>query len=106
MTKIEAASITIVNLTDGRQVLLSYGAIVAAYIPMHLNSHVHCQYHTCLPTEPCVHPRVYGHVKTDRRFSVTTSRHVGRWQDDQRAVAKTVPHKLLLELCAPIESKL
>ena len=46
---------TTVKLDDGREVCLSYGVPVAAYLPKY--------------------PGPHKFVKTDRRYSVTTSRH-------------------------------
>jgi hypothetical protein len=46
-----SSNVSVVNLEDGRQVLLSYGVPVAAFIPGR------------------------GYVRTSERFSVTTSRH-------------------------------
>lgn len=49
--KASSAHVSVVNLADGRQVCLSYGVPVAAFIPGR------------------------GYVKTAERFSVTSSRH-------------------------------
>lgn len=51
MSKSQLANVTIVNLNDGRSVCLSYGVPVAAFIPGR------------------------GCFVTERRWSVTTSRH-------------------------------
>lgn len=49
--KTKSANVQVVRLSGDRQVCLSYGVPVAAYLPGR------------------------GYVKTDRRYSVTTSRH-------------------------------
>lgn len=50
-----SANVAIVDLSDGRRVCLSYGVPVAAFVPG------------------------IGYVKTDRRYSVTTSRHANQF---------------------------
>lgn len=55
--KNERKNITVLNAADGRQVLLSYGTPVAAFVPGH------------------------GYVQTERKYSVTTSRHVNQWTE-------------------------
>jgi len=73
-----SAHVTVLSLTDGREVLQSYGTTVAARIPG------------------------LGLVRTDRKFSVTTSRHIKQWLCGVKALS--IPHAQLLELTAPIES--
>jgi hypothetical protein len=70
--------VDIIKLDDGREVCLSYGVIVAAFIPGR------------------------GYVRTDARFSVTTSRHMNQYAGKD---APNVPHEELKALCAPIVSK-
>lgn len=70
--------VDIVRLDDGREVCLSYGVIVAAFIPGR------------------------GYLQTDRRWSVTTSRHMNQFTERR---GQTVPHKELLALCAPLQSR-
>lgn len=84
-----AANVQIVDLADGRQVCLSYGVIVAAFVPR-----------TYMPDGVIRDPR--GYLRTDARFSVTTSKHMNAFAGKD---APTVPHARLLELCAPIVSK-
>lgn len=67
-----------VTLSDGRVVCLSYGVIVAAFIPGR------------------------GYVRTDARYSVTTSRHMNQFAGKE---APELPHSQLLALCAPIASR-
>lgn len=78
--------IHIITLDDGREICQSYGTTVAAFIPT--------DYHAP--------HRVSGYVRTDRRFSVTTSKHVNQYAGKD---AVTVPHDELLRLTAPVRSK-
>jgi hypothetical protein len=71
-------NVQIITLGDGREVCLSYGVIVAAFIPGR------------------------GYVRTDARFSVTTSKHMNQYAGTD---APDVPHEELKALCAPIVSK-
>lgn len=66
-----------IGLTDGRRVCVSYGVVVAAYIPGR------------------------GYLQTDKRFSVTTSKHMNQFTRKQ---ATEVPHAELLTLVQPVES--
>jgi hypothetical protein len=70
----------IIALDDGREVFQSYGTTVAAFIPGR------------------------GMVKTDKKFSVTTSRHVNEYTK-QHYHRESVTHDELLALTAPITSK-
>lgn len=70
--------VDIVSLSDGREVCLSYGVIVAAFIPGR------------------------GHLRTDRRWSVTTSKHMNHYAGKD---APEVPHDELLKLCKPVSSR-
>jgi hypothetical protein len=85
--KTKSANVQVITLDDGREVCLSYGVIVAAFIP-----------------HDCAYRRlnVRGYVKTDARFSVTTSRHANQYAGKD---AREIPHAELLLLCAPITSK-
>lgn len=82
-----STNVQTIDLADGRQVCLSYGVIVAAFIP-----------------HDCAYRRlnVRGYVRTDKQFSVTTSKHMNQFagKDSPR-----IPHEDLLLLCAPIQSK-
>lgn len=78
MAENKSANVQIVKLDDGREVCLSYGVIVAAFIPGR------------------------GYLRTDARFSVTTSKHMNQFAGKERP---EVPHAELVALCAPIESR-
>lgn len=69
---------TIVNLTDGREVLLSYGVPVAAKLA---NG---------------------DYVKTSQYYSATTSRHVNNYLGADKHAARALPHADFLALVAPI----
>ena len=73
-----STNISTIRLTDGREICLSYGVPVAAFIPGQ------------------------GYVKTSRRYSVTTSRHANAYAGDN---AKVLEDNVFCELIAPIESK-
>jgi hypothetical protein len=64
-------NVTTVDLGDGRTVLLSYGVPVAAFVPGR------------------------GYVKTDKFYSVTTSRHANAFSEKRATV---VPHDEFLTL--------
>jgi hypothetical protein len=66
---------SVVALNDGREVCLSYGVPVAAFIPGR------------------------GYIKTDRKYSVTTSRHANAYAGN---VGQTVPDAEFRELVSPI----
>lgn len=68
---------TTVRLDDGREVLLSYGAPVAALIPGR------------------------GYVRTERRYSATTDRHVTGYAPD----AVVVPHAEFMRLIRPVGAR-
>lgn len=70
-----SSNVSIVSLSDGRQVCLSYGVPVAAFVPGR------------------------GYVKTDRRYSVTTSRHANQFAGVRVVV---VPHAEFAELISPL----
>lgn len=65
----------VVKLTDGREVLLSYGVPVAAFVPGR------------------------GYIKTDAKYSVTTSKHANGYAGRD---AKVVPNSEFLTLVAPL----
>ena len=69
---------SVVKLADGREVCLSYGVPVAAFIPGR------------------------GYVKTERKYSVTTSRHANSYAGDR---ATTVPDAEFCELVSPLDTK-
>lgn len=64
-----------VKLDDGREVCLSYGVIVAAFVPGR------------------------GYLRTDARYSVTTSKHMNAYAGRDSAV---VPDAELRALVAPV----
>lgn len=66
-----------VKLSDGREVCLSYGVPVAAFVPGR------------------------GYIKTDRKYSVTTSKHANQYAG---AKAKVIPDAEFRALVAPISS--
>ena len=79
-----------ITLSDGREVFQSYGVTVAAFIPRG----TFC--------DSSAFSYQGGFVRTDARFSVTTSRHMNQYAGKD---APTVPHAELLALCAPVASK-
>ena len=70
-----SANTNTVNLADGRQVCFSYGVPVAAFVPGR------------------------GYLKTDRKYSVTTSRHANTFCGVRAVV---ISHEEFLSLIAPI----
>lgn len=101
-----------VKLSDGRRVCLSYGVIVAAFIP-HTGQCLLCKEEgNTVPLSqagehhkfgPVSHKYVSGgYVRTDARFSVTTSKHMNAFAGKD---ALCIPHGDLLALCAPVESR-
>jgi hypothetical protein len=79
-------NVTVIELADGRRVCLSYGVIVAAFIPR--NSMIATHYN-----HPC------GYLRTDRKHSVTTSRHANQFAG---ADSPIIPDAELRALCAPV----
>ena len=67
-----------VQLSDDREVFLSYGTPVAAFVPGR------------------------GYVATDRKYSVTTSRHVNRYLDGR---GTRVPHAEFVEMVRPLVTR-
>lgn len=87
----QSANVMVVNLSDGRSVCLSYGVIVAAFIP------------TDCDLTGKESPGFWGgYVRTSERFSVTTSRHANQFAGKD---SPEIAHAELLALCAPVESK-
>lgn len=72
------ANTSTIELTDGREVHLSYGVPVAAFIPGK------------------------GYIKTDARFSITTTRHANTYAGKS---APVVPDAEFCALIAPVECK-
>ncbi len=79
------ANTTTVTLSDGREVCLSYGKPVAAFIPRT----------TANRDEPC------GYVRTARKFSATSSKHATMFAGRD---AKVVPDDVFCALVAPLET--
>lgn len=84
-----SANVSIVDLSDGRQVCLSYGVIVAAFIPKGID----------VPKGYCPG----GYFRTDARFSKTTSGHMNAFAGKD---AVEIPHEELKRLCEPVTSRL
>lgn len=79
-----------ITMPDGRRVLKSYGTIVAGFFPLEALS--------------------WKRSSEWGWYSVTTSRHVNRWLGERSNLgigskAEKIPHKELLELSKPLESK-
>ena len=89
-----SANINVIKLSDGRQVCLSYGVIVAAYIPPAYGDKL-------LGSTPL--GPLHGYVRTVRRYSVTTTRHMNSFAGKD---ARSVAHSFLLDLCKPVTSRL
>lgn len=70
---------SIVTLDDGRIVCLSYSTPVAAHIPG------------------------VGYVRTDRKYSVTSSRHANQFC--QGEPCQTIPHDRFLDLVSPVSAR-
>lgn len=69
---------TVISLDDGREICLSYGVPVAAFIPG------------------------LGYVKTERKYSVTTSRHANSYAGDS---VKVLSDHEFCRLIAPVATK-
>jgi hypothetical protein len=73
-----SANVQTIELSDGRRVFQSYGVTVAAYIPGR------------------------GYLRTDKRYSVTTSKHMNQFAGRDAA---EIPDEELMRLTKPIASK-
>ena len=71
VTRIRNTAATVQERGDGTHVLVSYSTPVAAFVPGR------------------------GYLRTDRRFSRTTNRHVSEWTGKR---ATTVPHAEILAI--------
>lgn len=78
---------TTIQLIDGREILLSYGVPVAAFIPDWLGLDGN---------------RKPSYIKTARKFSVTTSRHANSYAGDG---ATMVDDAVFCKLITPIDPK-
>lgn len=92
----KSTNVSVVKLSDGREVCLSYGVIVAAFIPRGWLDPRGVSFNTNEPTNP------RGYLRTDARFSVTTSRHMNQFAGKD---AREIPHADLLLLCSPVQSR-
>lgn len=89
-------NVTIVDLSDGRRVCLSYGVAVAAFIPRG-----YCPY-GCTPLTDSCGPHPYGYLKTARKWPVTSSKHTTAFCGPNATI---VPDAVFVQLIAPIEAK-
>jgi hypothetical protein len=90
----KSANMQIIDLADGRQVCLSYGTIVAAFLPATYDG-------PGADTARHALGKWRGFVRTSESFSVTSSKHANQFagKDTPR-----IPHNELVALCAPIAS--
>ena len=86
-----SANVQVVQLADGREVCLSYGVVVAAFITAGYDTGY---------APGC--PRVAGYVRTDQKYSVTTSRHANTYAGRDSAI---IPDATLRALVAPVADK-
>lgn len=91
-----SANYSIVKFNDGREICLSYGVPVAAFIP---KSYVldHSAYEDRGKTDT-----IAGYIKTDRKYSSTTSKHANAFAGSDATV---VPHETFKQLVTPLECK-
>lgn len=68
------SNMTEIVYPDGRTVLYSYTTPVAAFLP-----------------------KIGHHIRSEKSFNVTTSKHVNKWLDSRGAAAEKVPHHVLLD---------
>jgi len=90
-----------VQLTDGREVFLSYGVPVAAFIPRGTVLQAPAG-HTPEAVWWHENPLPSGYVKTDRKYSVTTSKHANAYAG---ASATVVPDAIFVALVSPLDCK-
>ena len=92
-----------IELADGRRVCLSYGVPVAAFIPNNFDS---SEVRHQLTGSACVwwteNICPVGMVRTDRRFSVTTSRHMNAFAGHSSPM---VPDDIFCALVHPLNCK-
>ena len=88
------ANVSTVNLSDGRVVTLSYGVAVAVFVPSFWSKLTEGTNH---------HPT--GYLKTDRKYSTTSSRHAGLYARQNGSEARTVPHAEFRELVSPVQTE-
>jgi hypothetical protein len=85
----------IVDFADGRHILLSYGVAVAAFIPYGITEGIDL-------TWLAEHGQCRGYIKSARKWSTTTSRHVNAFCGPN---ATTVPDEVFVQLVAPLAVK-
>lgn len=85
-----SANYAVVKFTDGRQVCLSYGVPVAAFVPKTYWSVTH---ETSNPS---------GYVKTAEKYSATSSKHANAYAGKD---ARVVDHETFKRLVSPLECK-
>jgi hypothetical protein len=91
-----SANVSVVELSDGRRVCLSYGVIVAAFVPRGSMDVENIRKRLGVETTPS------GYLRTKARYSVTTSRHMNQFAGKD---APEVDDAVLRALCAPIVDK-
>ena len=101
-TKSASANMQVIDLTDGRQVCLSYGVIVAAFIPADYRPNRAVMSNDARIWYTMNDVQARGHIRTDARYSVTTSKHMNQFAGND---APTVPDAVLKALCAPVVSR-
>jgi hypothetical protein len=89
MTK--SNNVQVVELADGRRVCLSYGVIVAAFIP--------ADFPRSTELRKAEGSYSAGYLRTDARYSVTTSRHMNQFAGKD---APIVSDATLRALVAPV----
>lgn len=91
---------SIVKLSDGREVCLSYGVPVAAFIPADV---IHDLPWSSAATVARVESTFNGgYVRTDRKYSTTSSKHANGYAGRDSAV---VAHALFCDLVAPLNCR-
>lgn len=86
---------SIVKFRDGREICLSYGVPVAAFIPADFCS-------GCESLGRKKHTEYSGYVRTDRKYSPTTSKHANGYAGRDSAI---VPAEEFDRLVDPLEVK-
>jgi len=90
-----------VRLTDGREVFCSYGVPVAAFVPRGTVLQAPAS-HTPEAVWWNENPLPCGYIKTDRKYSVTTSKHANAYAGQSATV---VPDAIFVLLVAPVDCK-
>jgi hypothetical protein len=87
--KNNGANVTIISFDDGREICLSYGVPVAAFIPLADSG---------TPGRPA--QQVRGYVKSAAKYSATTSKHATQYAGKDATV---IPFEQFAALVAPLE---